>query len=97
MGGMNGQSSGNTSASPSTARMPTHQHEPGRSLEETVAQFWAEQMYQVEHEPIYLKHGGGPENNAGPGGALPLARIKKVMKSDPDVKVGGCLFRQVVS
>jgi hypothetical protein len=53
-------------------------------------------MDVVENEEIDFKGGGGGAaagtsggggGGGGPSGGLPLARIKKVMKSDPEVKV----------
>ena len=49
---------------------------PDHDLEKFQATFWAKQIDTTEAERPDAKHA-----------ALPLARIKKVMKSDPDVKV----------
>jgi nuclear transcription factor Y gamma len=38
--------------------------------------FWKRQIQSAEHDPVDVRHP-----------ALPLARIKKVMKSDPEIKV----------
>ena len=49
---------------------------PGIELEEFLHIFWERQMRIAEEEEVDWK-----------GGSLPLARIKKVMKSDVEVKV----------
>lgn len=49
----------------------------GDSLESFLRSFWQRQIATSEEETPDFKHP-----------PLPLARIKKVMKSDPDVKVG---------
>lgn len=49
---------------------------PDHALEKFQATFWANQIATAEAERPDVKHA-----------PLPLARIKKVMKSDPDVKV----------
>lgn len=46
-----------------------------QSLETFQAKFWADKIAVAENEQPDAKHA-----------SLPLARIKKVMKSDPDVK-----------
>lgn len=55
---------------------PGADHDPEHSLETFQATFWAKQIAIAEDERPDIKHA-----------PLPLARIKKVMKSDPDVKV----------
>ncbi|EEB93782.1 hypothetical protein MPER_07520 [Moniliophthora perniciosa FA553] len=50
----------------------------GDNLNEFLRSFWQRQIQEVESETPDFRHP-----------ALPLARIKKVMKSDPDVKVCG--------
>lgn len=55
-------------------------HQPNdHALEKFQANFWAKQISVAEAERPDAKHA-----------ILPLARIKKVMKSDPDVKVCIC-------
>lgn len=73
-----------------------------RSLDQLLISFWTHQMDLAEKGTA--ANGSGSGEGAGGGDAgheeqdefktfgLPLARIKKVMKSDPDVKVG-CAFR----
>jgi hypothetical protein len=51
--------------------------EPGQDLDSFLETFWTRQMAVVERD--------NPDFKTYP---LPLARIKKVMKSDEDVKVG---------
>lgn len=53
--------------------------EPHQDLNDFLESFWMRQMDTVEKED----HGDGKSNVS-----LPLARIKKVMKSDEEVKVG---------
>jgi hypothetical protein len=48
----------------------------GDELNAFLRTFWQRQVDQAEQEPVDPRHP-----------ALPLARIKKVMKSDPEVKV----------
>ena len=48
----------------------------GDTLEAFLPAFWTRQVATAEDETPDFKHP-----------SLPLARIKKVMKSDPDVKV----------
>lgn len=55
---------------------PTNPAE-AEKLEEFLHSFWNKQIQVAEEETFDFRH---PH--------LPLARIKKVMKSDPDVKVG---------
>lgn len=55
---------------------PATSDSPEHALEKFQANFWAKQITTAEAERPDAKHA-----------ALPLARIKKVMKSDPDVKV----------
>lgn len=50
--------------------------QPGEPLHEFLRSFWQRQIDQAEQETIDYRHP-----------PLPLARIKKVMKSDPDVKM----------
>lgn len=50
--------------------------QPGEPLHEFLRSFWQRQIDAAEQETIDYRHP-----------PLPLARIKKVMKSDPDVKV----------
>lgn len=49
----------------------------GEPLNDFLKLFWQRQVDAAEQETPDYRHP-----------ALPLARIKKVMKSDPDVKVG---------
>ncbi|THV01817.1 histone-fold-containing protein [Dendrothele bispora CBS 962.96] len=61
--------------------MPNKQSEkpfvqPGESLNDFLRSFWQRQIDSAENEIIDYKHP-----------VLPLARIKKVMKTDPDVKM----------
>ena len=59
---------------------PAPESEPfvnsGDPLHEFLPKFWQRQVFAAENETPDYRHP-----------ALPLARIKKVMKSDPDVKV----------
>ena len=50
--------------------------QPGEPLQEFLPSFWRRQIDAAEQETPDYRHP-----------PLPLARIKKVMKSDPDVKV----------
>ena len=50
--------------------------QPGQPLNDFLRSFWQRQVDAAEQETPDYRHP-----------ALPLARIKKVMKSDPDVKV----------
>lgn len=50
--------------------------QPGEALPEFLQSFWRRQVDTAEQETPDFRHP-----------PLPLARIKKVMKSDPDVKV----------
>jgi nuclear transcription factor Y gamma len=50
--------------------------QPGDALQEFLLRFWQRQVATAEKEKPDWKHP-----------SLPIARIKKVMKSDPDVKV----------
>lgn len=50
--------------------------QPGDLLPDFLRSFWQRQIDTVEQENPDFRHP-----------PLPLARIKKVMKSDPDVKV----------
>ncbi|GJE94305.1 histone-fold-containing protein [Phanerochaete sordida] len=50
--------------------------QPGEPMHEFLRSFWQRQIDQAEQETIDYRHP-----------PLPLARIKKVMKSDPDVKM----------
>ena len=50
--------------------------QPGEPLNDFLKSFWQRQIDSAEQETPDYRHP-----------ALPLARIKKVMKSDPDVKV----------
>ncbi|KIY66203.1 histone-fold-containing protein [Cylindrobasidium torrendii FP15055 ss-10] len=72
------QSSGGSGSSGSSIQ--TTQSEPfvqtGTQLNEFLRTFWQRQIDMAERETLDVKHP-----------ALPLARIKKVMKSDPDVKM----------
>ncbi|KAG8967835.1 hypothetical protein FRC03_009238 [Tulasnella sp. 419] len=54
------------------------QTESSQKLEEFLREFWARQIKTAEDEMPDFKHP-----------TLPLARIKKVMKSDPEVKMIG--------
>ncbi|KAG6331656.1 hypothetical protein ID866_7433 [Astraeus odoratus] len=56
--------------------------QPGEPLNEFLRSFWQRQVDAAEEETPDYRHP-----------PLPLARIKKVMKSDPDVKVGRTLRR----
>jgi nuclear transcription factor Y, gamma len=51
----------------------------GEPLGEFLRSFWQRQIDAAERETPDYRHP-----------PLPLARIKKVMKSDPEVKVGPC-------
>ena len=53
----------------------------GQPLPEFLKSFWERQIATAEQETPDYRHP-----------PLPLARIKKVMKSDPDVKVSSKLF-----
>lgn len=55
---------------------PGTDNNPEHALETFQATFWSNQIAVAEEEKPDIKHA-----------PLPLARIKKVMKSDPDVKV----------
>ena len=55
---------------------PGTDHDPEHQLAAFQATFWSKQIAIAEDERPDIKHA-----------PLPLARIKKVMKSDPDVKV----------
>ncbi|KAL0059557.1 Transcriptional activator hap5 [Marasmius tenuissimus] len=50
--------------------------QPGDALNDFLRSFWQRQVQEAEQETPDYRHP-----------ALPLARIKKVMKSDPDVKM----------
>ncbi|THU88329.1 hypothetical protein K435DRAFT_568205, partial [Dendrothele bispora CBS 962.96] len=50
--------------------------QPGEPLNDFLRSFWQRQIDSAENETMDYKHP-----------ALPLARIKKVVKMDPDVKV----------
>jgi nuclear transcription factor Y gamma len=54
---------------------------PDPPLDDFLRTFWSDQIKIAEEENPDFKHP-----------SLPLARIKKVMKSDPDVKVCGNLL-----
>lgn len=56
--------------------------QPGEPLQEFLPSFWRRQIDVAEQETPDYRHP-----------PLPLARIKKVMKSDPDVKVRPLLLR----
>ena len=67
--------------SPTTTIMPPEAPiepfvQPGQPLNDFLRSFWQRQVDAAEQETPDYRHP-----------ALPLARIKKVMKSDPDVKV----------
>ena len=55
---------------------PTPYVQPGDALNDFLRSFWQRQIDEAEQETPDYRHP-----------ALPLARIKKVMKSDPDVKM----------
>ena len=55
--------------------------QPGEPLHDFLRSFWQRQVDAAEHETLDYRHP-----------PLPLARIKKVMKSDPDVKVSARLL-----
>ena len=55
--------------------------QPGEPLQEFLPSFWRRQIDAAEQDTPDYRHP-----------PLPLARIKKVMKSDPDVKVRPLLF-----
>lgn len=55
---------------------------PGEPLNDFLRSFWQRQVDAAEQETPDYRHP-----------PLPLARIKKVMKSDPDVKVCVCFGR----
>lgn len=60
-----------------SATMSTQPYvQPGEPLSEFLRSFWQRQVDTAEQETPDYRHP-----------PLPLARIKKVMKSDPDVKV----------
>ena len=56
----------------------------GEPLHEFLPNFWRRQIDAAEQETPDYRHP-----------PLPLARIKKVMKSDPDVKVCRCVRSEV--
>ena len=62
--------------SSSTSSPTTPFVQPGDSINDFLRSFWQRQVDTAEQETPDFKHP-----------ALPLARIKKVMKSDPDIKV----------
>lgn len=64
----------------------TDRHPNDHALEKFQANFWAKQISVAEAERPDAKHA-----------ILPLARIKKVMKSDPDVKVCICPSAQLLN
>jgi hypothetical protein len=55
--------------------------QPGDTLEDFLRYFWQSQIATAEREEPDFKHP-----------PLPLARIKKVMKNDPEVKVRDAAF-----
>lgn len=55
--------------------------QPGEPLHDFLRSFWQRQVDAAEQETPDYRHP-----------PLPLARIKKVMKSDPEVKVGSAAF-----
>jgi hypothetical protein len=57
----------------------------GEPLNEFLRSFWQRQIDAAEQETPDYRHP-----------PLPLARIKKVMKSDPDVKVSGILYISLI-
>ncbi|KAL0568293.1 Transcriptional activator hap5 [Marasmius crinis-equi] len=57
-------------------QQPTPYVQPGDALNDFLRSFWQRQVNEAEQETPDYRHP-----------ALPLARIKKVMKSDPDVKM----------
>ena len=59
--------------------------QPGDLLPDFLRSFWRRQVDTAEQETPDFRHP-----------PLPLARIKKVMKSDPDVKVSGFLCELVL-
>lgn len=67
--------------------------EKAQALDNLLRRFWTEQMDLAERGTSAESHLGGAAGKAGDGNgefkhfALPLARIKKVMKSDPEVKM----------
>lgn len=58
--------------------------QPGEPLNDFLRSFWQRQIDAAEQETPDYRHP-----------PLPLARIKKVMKSDPDVKVRGSFWRDI--
>ncbi|KAK4689367.1 nuclear transcription factor Y, gamma, partial [Tremellales sp. Uapishka_1] len=79
------QTSGSDPSSPqptTSAVAPVPLVEPHQDLNEFLATFWTRQMDSVERE--------NPDFKTYP---LPLARIKKVMKSDEEVKRPSCFRR----
>ncbi|KAF9023232.1 histone-fold-containing protein [Hymenopellis radicata] len=60
----------------SSSSNPASFVQPGDTLNDFLRSFWQRQVDTAEQETPDFKHP-----------ALPLARIKKVMKSDPDIKV----------
>ena len=55
--------------------------QPGEPLNDFLRSFWQRQIDSAENETMDYKHP-----------VLPLARIKKVMKMNPDVKLSMCLL-----
>lgn len=79
-GGNNANAAGAGSSSPTTTvTKPFVQS--GQPLHEFLHSFWQRQVDVAEQETPDYRHP-----------PLPLARIKKVMKNDPDVKVCFVLF-----
>lgn len=64
----------------SSNQQPQPYVQPGEPLNEFLRSFWQRQINAAENETPDYRHP-----------PLPLARIKKVMKSDPDVKVNTAL------
>lgn len=62
----------------SSSKDPKPFVQPGEPLHEFLPTFWRRQIDAAEQDTPDYRHP-----------PLPLARIKKVMKSDPDVKVSG--------
>ena len=86
----NGSSNPISSSSPSSSDAnPTSRPliEPQQDLDVFLESFWSRQMEGVEQEEMEGSRGAS---------SLPLARIKKVMKSDEEVKVGSSSGARVI-
>ena len=76
--------SSSSSASPIFHNFTYPSSPNSQNLDEFLDSFWTKQMHAVEREDM-------ADRGASRVGGLPLARIKKVMKSDEAVKVGSAL------